>query len=441
MTAPPALTGRTAAAIAAEVESAIVDGRLGAGDVLPAVRAVASELGLSPTTVASAYRALGRRGLVRGEGRRGTVVAGRSPLPASAAPVIPPGTRDLATGNPDPALLPDRRAALAALDPSPSLYGGPAVEPALAAVARAALVADAVPVEHLAVVGGACDGIERVLEAHLRPGDTVALEDPGYAAVADLVAALGLRVHPVAVDDRGARPDALAAALRAGAGAVVLTPRALNPTGAAFDGPRAGDLRVVLDEHRHVLVVEDDHAGEVAGVAAHTVVTDDRPRWAVIRSVSKPFGPDLRLAVLAGDGVTVARVAGRQQVGPGWVPTLVQRLVAALAVDPATAATLRRAAAAYADRRAALVAALAADGVEVTAPSGLNVWVPVPDEDAAVRALLADGWAVAAGARFRRRSSPAVRITVARLPVEEAPAVAAALAAALHPDRTRSRAG
>ena len=139
--------------------------------------------------------------------------------------------------------------------------------------------------------------------------------------------------------------------------------------------------------------------------------------------------------------MTVARVAGRQQVGPGWVPTLVQRLVAALAVDPATAATLRRAAAAYTERRAALVAALAADGVEVTAPSGLNVWVPVPDEDAAVRALLADGWAVAAGARFRRRSSPAVRITVARLPVDEAPAVAAALAAALHPDRTRSRAG
>lgn len=441
MTAPPLLTGRTAAALAADVEHAIVDGRLRAGDALPAVRTVAGELGLSPTTVAAAYRALGRRGLVRGEGRRGTTVAGRPPLPSNAAPLIPDGTRDLATGNPDPALLPDRQAALAGLDPSPSLYGGPAVEPALAAVASAALAADAIPAEHLAVVGGACDGIERVLAAHLRPGDTVALEDPGYAAVADLVAALGLLVHPVAVDDRGARPDALAAALRAGATAVVLTPRAHNPTGAAFDGARVDDLRTALDQYRHVLVVEDDHAAEVAGVAARTVVTADRPRWSVVRSVSKPFGPDLRLAVLAGDATTVARVAGRQQVGPGWVPTLVQRLVAALAVDPATAATLRRAAAAYTERRTALVAALVAKGLEATAPSGLNVWVPVPDEDAAVRALLAEGWAVAAGARFRRNSHPAVRVTVARLPTDDAPAVAAALAAAVHPDRTRSRAG
>ena len=70
------------------------------------------------------------------------------------------------------------------------------------------------------MVSGALDGIERVLEAHLRPGDRVAVENPGYAALFDLLRARGLALEPVAVDERGMRPAALQAALARGASAV-----------------------------------------------------------------------------------------------------------------------------------------------------------------------------------------------------------------------------
>ena len=77
------------------------------------------------------------------------------------------------------------------------------MSPELIDHARAALAADDVPAEHLAVTSGALDGIERALSAHLRPGDRVIVEDPGWANLLDLLAALGLSAEPVQVDDDG----------------------------------------------------------------------------------------------------------------------------------------------------------------------------------------------------------------------------------------------
>src|SRR5205085_2710779 len=95
--------------------------------------------------------------------------------------------------------------------------------------------------------------------------------------------------------------------------------------------------------HPDVLVVEDDHAGPIAGVVAHTVVTRDRERWAVVRSVAKSLGPDLRVAALTGDRTTVDRVEGRMRLGTGWVSHLLQEAVVALWDDPRTADAVARA--------------------------------------------------------------------------------------------------
>jgi DNA-binding transcriptional MocR family regulator len=186
-----------------------------------------------------------------------------------------------------------------------------------------------------------------------------------------------------------------------------------------------------------VLLVEDDHAGPVAGVPALTLAHDARPRWAVVRSVSKSLGPDLRLALLAGDALTVARVEGRQSLGCGWVSHVLQAAVAALWSDPRVARRLERAERAYTGRRRALLAALARRGITAHGRSGLNVWVPVPEESAAVTALAAAGWAVRAGERYRLRSPPAVRVTIATLEPRDAERFAADLARALaRSDRT-----
>lgn len=426
------IVGSRAADIAASVEAAVREGRLGHGTQLPPVRELAGMLGVSAGTVAAAYQRLRDRGVVTTSGRRGTRVASRPPLPMAPAP-LPSGVRDLASGNPDPALLPDLRPALARIDPGPHLYAEEAHSPALGELAARELTADGIPVPALAVVGGALDGIERALMAHLQAGDRVAVEDPGYPRVLDLLSAIGLIPHPVPIDHAGLLPDALEAAVAGGVAAVVLTPRAQNPTGAALDPDRAAALREVLRARPEVLIVEDDHAGTVAGAPALTVCDADRPAWAVLRSFSKALGPDLRLAVMTGAAPTVARVAGRQMLGTGWVSHLLQGVVTEVLTDPATEWLLARAAATYAARRDALVAALAAHGIPATGRSGLNVWIPVRDEARLTALLLDAGWAIGPGERYRLRTRPGLRVTVATLTPEEATAFAADLARCLTP--------
>ncbi|MGB6209776.1 aminotransferase class I/II-fold pyridoxal phosphate-dependent enzyme, partial [Mycobacterium sp.] len=315
------ISGAGAEAIATDVEQAISAGALAPGAELPPIRELARQLGVNANTVAAAYRLLRERGAVETAGRRGTRVRDRpATTPRSLRGIaVPQGVRDLSTGNPDPALLPI--AAARAGSRAPLLYGEPAVSAGLASAAQAWLTADGVPADHLAVVGGALDGIERVLTAHLRPGDRVAVEDPGWANLLDLLAALGFPVEPIRVDDDGPLTDDVSRALRRGVRAVVVTTRAQNPTGAAVSAARAAELRQLLANHADVLLIEDDHCAGIAGVGLHTLAGTTR-HWAFVRSASKAYGPDLRLALLAGDQRTVERVHGRLRLGPGWVSYL-----------------------------------------------------------------------------------------------------------------------
>ena len=418
-------TGAGAATIAGTIEAGIADGRLGPDDRLPTVRELATALEVSPATVAAAYKDLGQRGLISANRRRGTVVASQPPLRVRGARPVPAGATDLASGNPDPAQLPPLGPALARIDPAHKLYGGPAKLPRLAALAQADFAADGISGE-LAIAGGAMDGIERVLQAHLRAGDRVAVEDPGWPRIGDLIRALGLRPEPVAVDQSGPVPGELARALERGARALIVTPRGQNPTGAAVDPSRARDLREILGRHRHVVLIEDDYVAAVAG-APYVPLHTASDRWAVIRSLSKVLGPDLRVAPMAGDPLTISRVEGRQLLGPGWVSHLLQQAAAELWDSRATRDLLDRTAARYAERRAALVAALAGHGISAHGRSGLGVWVPLAEETTVVQQLAERGWAVSPGERFRFRALPGIRITTTSLD----PAGAADLAVAI----------
>jgi DNA-binding transcriptional MocR family regulator len=348
-------------------------------------------------------------------------VRGARPVPAGAA--------DLASGNPDPAQLPPLGPALARIDAAHKLYGGPAKLPRLATLAQADFAADAVSGE-LAITGGAMDGVERILQAHLRAGDTVAVEDPGWPRIGDLVRALGLRPEPVAVDQSGPVPGELARALERGARAVIVTPRGQNPTGAAVGPPRARELREVLGQHRHVVLIEDDYVAAVAG-APYVPLHTASDRWAVIRSLSKVLGPDLRVAPIAGDPLTISRVEGRQLLGPGWVSHLLQQTAAELWDSQETRDLLDRTAARYAERRAALAGALAGHGIDAYGRSGLGVWVPLAEEATVVQQLAERGWAVSPGERFRFRTPPGIRITTTSLDPADAPSLASAIAEAV----------
>ncbi|MEU2023793.1 aminotransferase class I/II-fold pyridoxal phosphate-dependent enzyme [Streptomyces sp. NPDC016469] len=435
------ISGRRAQEIAASVERGVGSGELPPGHVLPPMRELAARLQVNPNTVAAAYRTLRERGVIETAGRRGSRIR---PRPASTARgsvrvEAPPGVRDLGDGSPDPALLPRLGEAFASVAEAyarePGLYGKAAVDPEFAALARAAMDTDGVPAGPVAAASGSLDAIERVLVAHLRPGDRVAVEDPGWGGLLDLVPALGMRAVPMALDDDGPLPDALDAALRAGARAVVITDRAQNPTGATVSEDRAARLRAVLARHPDVLLIEDDHGHAIVDQPLHPLA-GSTDRWALVRSVAKAYGPDLRVAVLTGDAVTVDRVAGRQRLGPGWVSRLLQRTVVHLwstgAVDS------REVARSYALRRDALVRALAERGVAAHGRSGMNVWVPVSDETGAVARLLQAGWAVAPGARFRIAAPQAVRITVSPLTDADIAPLADAVARAAGPARPLS---
>ncbi|WP_189849277.1 aminotransferase class I/II-fold pyridoxal phosphate-dependent enzyme [Streptomyces omiyaensis] len=428
------IEGRRASEIAASVERGVGSGALEPGRSLPPMRELAADLGVNPNTVAAAYRTLRERGVIETDGRRGSRVRPRPATTARGSLRVeaPPGVRDLSGGNPDPALLPPLGPALAEAArryaERPGLYGEAPLDPDFARLARAAFDADGVPDGPVGVASGSLDAIERVLAVHLRPGDAVAVEDPGWGSLLDLVPALGLRPVPVAVDDDGPLPDHVRRAIeRDGVRAVIITDRAQNPTGACLGAASAAGLRRVLADHPGVLLVEDDHGHGIVTRRLRPLagVTD---RWALVRSVAKAYGPDLRIAAFTGDPETVDRVLGRQRLGPGWVSRLLQQAVVHLwatdAVDPEAVAD------AYGERRDALVRALARRGVEAHGRSGMNVWVPVADETGAVARLLAAGWAVAPGARFRIATGPAVRLTVSPLSPDDIAPLADAVAAA-----------
>jgi DNA-binding transcriptional MocR family regulator len=388
---------------------------------------MAAALDVSPATVAAAYRTLKQRGFVVADRGRGTSIAPLPPMRVQRAAELPAGVRDLASGNPDPRLLPSLAEGLARVEPTHKLYGVAAKLPELAALAAAEFAADAIRGD-VAVTGGALDAIERALQTELRLGDRVVVEDPTWPRIPDLVHALGLAVEPVRIDRHGLDPDMLDGVLRRGARAVIATPRGQNPSGAAVDSARGRALRAVLARHPDVLVIEDDYVARVAG-APYVPVHRADGRWAVVRSLSKVLGPDLRVAVVAGDPLTISRIEGRQRLGPGWVSHILQQVAALMLQDKATARLLARAERVYAERRRALVSALATQGIEAAGDSGLGVWVALADEAAAVRELLAQGWAVSPGERYRFHSAPGIRITTAALEPDEAGRLADAIAA------------
>ncbi|BBH71338.1 GntR family transcriptional regulator [Actinoplanes sp. OR16] len=400
-----AVQDRSARGIAAAVSRLITAGRLPAGIRLPTVRSVATELGVSPTTVSEAWRSLIHAGAIQTRGRSGTFVSG--PLPPrerlryaqlGGANVALP--RDLSTGVPDPALLPDLSEALRRIGDGrwAGSYLDAPVLPELEAVLRERWP---YPPERLTVVDGAMDALDRIAGAVLRFGDHVLVENPAFAPLLDLLQALGATVVGVPMDGDGLDPVALRQALRDYRPvALFLQPRAQNPTGTSMSGQRALVLAQILLEAPNVLVVEDDHAGDIASSPQVSIGRHLPDRTVAVSSFSKSHGPDLRLAAVGGPAHVIDAVSDRRLLGPGWSSRLLQGVLLDLLTDPRVIAQVAGARDTYAARRAALLAVLDARGVQATAADGINLWMTVPDQQNAMVALAAHGVAAAPGAPF-----------------------------------------
>ena len=392
----------TSRALATAVSRAVADGVVPPGTKLPPIRTVATELALSPTTVSAAWGLLARSGVVATDGRRGTRVldtrAGDGGRYRRALDRPATLATDLSTGVPDEALLPTLGTVLSRLEKAgtPNSYLEDPVLPELAELLRADWP---YPAEQLTVVDGAMDGLDLVTRSFLRFGDRVVVEHPCFPPLLDLLEALSVEVVGVRVDEEGLDPDGLAEALTSPVAAVVLQPRGQNPTGVTMSRARAGRIAELLDGYR-TLVVEDDSVHGLSPTPALSLGEWLPDRTLHIRSFSKSHGPDLRLAAVSGPAELLSVLDRRRHLGQGWSSRLLQRILAGLLTDPAAVAQVRAAGVEYLRRRRLLVEALAARGVRVGGVEGINVWVPVQDESAAIVRLASQGVGVSAGAPY-----------------------------------------
>lgn len=390
---------------------------------------------MNRNTAVSAYRQLMNAGVVITLGRGGTRVAGGSAV-AQEGFAADTALRDIGTGNPDPARIPDPSHALASIARRPVLYGEPVIDPDLARWAQEWMSADLPPEipMRLTVTSGAGDAVERLLAQALTRDDAVALEDPCFLTSIHTVRVAGYRPVPVPIDDEGMTVEGLRAALEQGVRAVICTPRAQNPTGASLSERRAAELRAVLRDHPYVLVIEDDHYSLLSQLPYHSLIGAEHRRWALVRSVSKFLGPDMCLAVTASDPETADRLAMRLTPGTTWVSHLLQRLVRALATDPEVAAGIRAAGEHYAARNAAFAELLTAEGVPTRVGDGLNVWVPLGAPARAVsEQLMRRGWLARPGDEFAlgAEASDHLRLTVHELDDADLQKLAADLGASV----------
>jgi DNA-binding transcriptional MocR family regulator len=415
------LDAPTARGLAQAVSRAIRDGELVPGQHLPPIRTVAKELMLSPTTVSAAWQLLARSGAIRSDGRRGTTVAQLGSQGgeryARALSHETEVSLDLSTGIPDALLLPDLSAALGSLDgaATPDSYLD---DPVLPELRGAVLDQWPYAAEDLLIVDGAMDALDLIVRSLLRPGDVAVVEDPGFPPLLDLLEARDIEVVGVPLDDSGMSVDGLEQALAARPSVVFLQPLGQNPTGITMTPTRARRLARLL-AGTGAFVVEDDSAGDVAASDALSLGTWVPDRVLHVRSFSKSFGPDLRIAALGGPEELLAPVRRTRALGQGWTSRLLQRVLASLLTDETATRQVERARGEYARRRELVTRRLAERGIEVPGTDGLNIWVPVRDESAAVLRLASQGIAVTPGNPFhvepQRGPAGHVRVTTGLL--------------------------
>lgn len=428
------IVGTSAAAIFESVRGLVQAGQLRAGQELPTVRDLAASLGVNRNTVSSAYKRLVSAGVATTQGRLGTTI--RDPMRLGEAEGTVPGCRltDLAGGNPNPEWLPDIVQVLGQRPQPPALYGAPAVHPELEALASAWMQGDCPPAFQMDITGGAVDAVERLLACHLVPGDKVVVENPCFVSSVNTLRVAGLQPFPVDMDAEGMIPAALEEALARGAQAVILTPRAQNPTGCSLGATRAAEIRAVLSRRPNVLVIVDDHFALLATNDYFDVIPADARRWALVRSVSKALGPDLRLALVASDAQTSSRLRLRLAAGAHWVSHLLQQAVIGCLGSPTVNAQIADARDGYADRRSLLVQLLHERGITTAASGdGLNVWIPLEtDSQPLVIELAKHGWLTRGGESFGVQApSHGLRLTISSLAPDDAVRFADDLTAAM----------
>ncbi|MEC4574778.1 PLP-dependent aminotransferase family protein [Streptomyces virginiae] len=387
-------------ALAQALRDAVRSGRLAGGTRLPPYRALAADLGLARNAVADAYAELVAEGWFtarQGSGTRVTEGVASPPAPAAGTgPPPEPPRHDLLQGKPDPASFPrgpwatSARRALAGAPTEAFGPGDPRGRPelrrALAGYLSRTRGVRTGP-ENIVICSGFANGLR--LLASLRPRDW-AVESYGLPFHHGILDAAGVRPHPVAVDEDGARTQELPSRART----LLLTPAHQFPTGGHLPPARRA-AAVEWARSTGGVIVEDDYDGEfrydrkpvgaVQGLAPEHVV--------YAGSLSKSLSPALRLGWLVLPDHLVGPVLAAKGLRESWASALDQLTLADFIDCGAYDRHVRRMRLRYRSRRDQLVRVLAARAPQVRVTgiaAGLHAVVELPPGREA-RALAAAG--------------------------------------------------
>ncbi|HEX8791186.1 MAG TPA: PLP-dependent aminotransferase family protein [Polyangiaceae bacterium] len=434
--------------IARAIEADVRRGRLRPGDELPGTRTLAEELEVHRNTVAAAYAELAATGWISAARGRGTFVARELPddevsAGTAAAGIASPGFplepaarghRDewpsprrgvlALTGAADARMLPVdelgrayRRAARSLRATAGHYADGRGHPRLLAALGDMLATLKGIGREReIIVTRGSQMGLFLLIEVLFKPGDAVAIEDPGYEFGWDAFRRRGVELLPVPVDAEGLRVDALRAiAEKRALRAVLTTPSLQYPTTVPLSPARRRALLDLASEQRFA-VIEDDFVREsrYEGPPILPLASEDT-RGVVVHlgTLSKVWMPSVRLGYVAAAPRLIDELVSVRQLVDVCGDPLLEVAIAELIEDGALQRHFQRMRSVLRSRRDALASALReelGDTVRFREPNGGTLfWVEVDD------AIDVEAWAAAGrdhgvlfltGNRFFARPDP-----------------------------------
>jgi len=282
---------------------------------------------------------------------------------------------------------------------------------------------DAVP-EEVTVTNGAQHGLLCTLMALLRPGDLLLVEALSYPPLRAMAERLGVKLAAVALDEAGPRPEALAAICESAAPkAFYLTPTLQTPTTTTLSPERREAIARLARRH-DVLLIEDDVFGLLKPDRPAPLATLAPERTVYVTSVSKCLAPGLRVGYLRAPSTLAPALRYAVNLSTWMTPPLTSEVAAQLILD-GTAARLIEAQRATAARRQQLARHFLKDRCFAADPTGLHLWLPLPDGwrgDLFRRAAEQRGVLVAEARTFALRPADgpeAVRLCLSHEPSQE----------------------